>query len=298
MFTDIRFNLIERLPAPLRPYALLMRLDRPAGIFLLLLPALQSIALATRPHHVPDIMLMALFALGAVAMRGAGCIVNDLFDRELDARVERTALRPLAKGDISPRAAIIFAILLTCIGLAIVLAVNTQTLYWAAASLPLIIIYPLMKRFTWWPQAFLGLVFNWGALLGYVAVNGEIETPALWLYAACFFWTLAYDTTYAFQDVRDDEVVGIKSTARLLGPRGRRWVAAWYGLFILLLCAAGAAARLGLGFYIGMAIAALEIAHQFRFWRLESPATSLKAFKSNVLIGWIVLAAILAGQFQ
>jgi 4-hydroxybenzoate polyprenyltransferase len=288
---------VNRLPEPLRSYALLIRLDRPIGFWLLLFPAWWALALATPAGTLPSLDLMLAFLAGAIVMRGAGCIVNDLTDRKLDAAVERTATRPLASGAIKPWQALAFAALLLLTGLVIVLGMGHLTLIMAAASLPLILAYPFMKRITWWPQAFLGITFNWGVWLGTAAVLGELTLPSLLLYIACFFWTLGYDTIYAFQDIRDDEKAGIKSTARLFGDKAAGWVSLFYGLFWVGLVIAGAAAQLGLGFYIGMALCIRAIIEELRYWQQGDAHNSLVIFKSSSVLGWIVLFAILAGKF-
>ena len=216
-------NWIDRwVPAPVRPYLRLMRLDRPIGTWLLLLPAWWSLALAA--PRWPDLGLMALFALGAVVMRGAGCTVNDIADHKFDAQVARTAARPIPSGAVSVLQALCFLGLQLGIGLAILLCLNGAALAWGAASLLLVIPYPFMKRITWWPQAWLGLTFNWGALLGWVAVTGRLDAAPLALYAAGLFWTLGYDTIYAHQDKEDDILIGVKSTALRLGAATPAWL--------------------------------------------------------------------------
>lgn len=281
----------------MNPYFQLMRLDKPVGYWLLLFPGWWAIALATPHGQLPDWRLMALFFIGAVVMRGAGCIVNDLADRELDKKVARTATRPLASGAVKPWQAIALALFLTLIGLIIALVLKPLALLVAAASLPFIIAYPFMKRITWWPQVFLGFTFNWGVLLGTAAVTGTLTLSALVLYLASVFWTLGYDTIYAFQDIADDEKAGIKSSARRLGAAAPKWVGFFYGLFWVGAVAAGAFAYLGLGFYIGMALVLRAIVEELQFWRMQDAHSSLVMFKANAVIGGMLLAAIIAGKF-
>ncbi len=277
------------------PWIRLARLDKPTGYWLLLFPGWWSVALNTPHGQWPSLKLMILFFAGAVVMRAAGCCVNDVADREFDRRTERTRARPVACGEISVKAALIFAALLTLAGLLIVWQMGLPAVLCAAASLPLILAYPFMKRVTWWPQAFLGVTFNWGALVGSAAAAGTLTLPALILYVAGFFWTLGYDTIYAFQDIGDDEKTGVKSTARRLGRKARRWVSLWYGIFWLLLIAAGHAAQLGFGFYVGMGIVFLELTAQLNLWRMKDPHSSLTAFRANTILGWYALFSILAG---
>jgi 4-hydroxybenzoate polyprenyltransferase len=284
---------IEHLPERLRPYAVLARWDRPIGSWLLLLPGWWALALAP---GWPDFRLVALFALGAVAMRGAGCVINDLIDRDLDARVERTRQRPLASGRLGVPQALAFLALQSLVGALVLLAFNRFAIVLALASLPLIVIYPLMKRITWWPQAFLGITFNWGALVGWAAATGELAAPALLLYAAGFFWTLGYDTIYAHQDKTDDALIGIKSTARRLGAATPRWLWGFDGVTLVLLAAAGWSAGLGPGFYLLLLAVAGHFAWQIRTLELDDPRSCLRRFRSNRDLGLLVCLAILAGK--
>jgi 4-hydroxybenzoate polyprenyltransferase len=290
---DRQLGWVEHLPARLRPYAVLARWDRPIGTWLLLLPCWWSTALAPGG---PDVGLLALFALGAIAMRGAGCTINDLTDRRLDARVERTRHRPLASGALGLPQALAFLTLQLLVGLLVLLALNPFAIAVAFASVPLIVIYPLMKRITWWPQAVLGITFNWGALVGWAAMTGELAWPALTLYAAGFFWTLGYDTIYAHQDKVDDALVGVKSSARRLGAATVPWLWGFFAASALLLALAGAQAGLGPGFYVVLALVALHFAWQTRTIDIDDPASCLARFRSNRDAGLLVLAAILAGK--
>ncbi len=295
--TDIRLgDWIDRLlPAPVRPYARLMRLDRPIGTWLLLWPCLWSAALAADGVW-PNLWHMALFALGALVMRGAGCVVNDLYDRDIDPKVERTALRPLASGAVKPWQAGAFLLLLLLVGLAILLQFNALTIWIGAASLLLVFTYPLAKRFTYWPQLILGLTFNWGALLGWTSARGELAFAPLLLYAAGIFWTLGYDTIYAHQDKRDDALIGIKSLALYLGDRSRLWITGFYTAFLILLAAAGAAAGQGVVFYAALALPAAHAFWQLKTWRMDDPANCLARFRSNRDFGFLVFIAMGIGK--
>lgn len=284
------------LPAWARVYARLMRLDRPIGTWLLLWPCIWSAALAAPEGGGPDLWSLFLFALGAVVMRGAGCIVNDLWDRDIDPKVERTAGRPLASGALNPLRAILFLGALLAVGLAILLQFNALTVWIGIASLPLVLAYPLAKRFTYWPQFVLGLTFNWGAWLGWTAARGQIGAGALLLYLAGIFWTLGYDTIYAHQDKRDDALIGIKSLALYLGERSRPWMAAFYAAFLVLLALAGAASGVDWPFYPALLLPASHAAWQLGTWEMDDPANCLMRFRSNRDFGLFVLAAIQAGK--
>ncbi|MEK9660516.1 MAG: 4-hydroxybenzoate octaprenyltransferase [Alphaproteobacteria bacterium] len=292
-----RGNWVDRLFPPFpRPFVRLARFDRPIGTWLLLLPGWWAVALGAQPGAWPDLWLIVLFGIGAVLMRAAGCVINDLFDRDFDARVARTADRPIASGAIPVPRALVFMAVLMGISFAILLQFNLVTVIVGAASLALIVPYPLMKRITWWPQAWLGLTFNWGALLGWAAARGDLDTPCLVLYAAGFFWTLGYDTIYAHQDKEDDSLVGIKSTARLFGDRSRPWVAAFLIVFVALLAATGWLAGLGWPYYAGLAAGAAHLAWQVATIDFDDPRDCLAKFRSNRDFGLIVLAAIVAGR--
>jgi 4-hydroxybenzoate polyprenyltransferase len=280
------------LPAPLRPYAKLARLDRPIGTWLLLFPGWWAIALATPAGAWPDPLLIVLFALGAVAMRGAGCTINDITDRDFDRRVARTALRPLASGAVSVPQALSFLMLQLAVGLAVLLAMNWTAVLVGAASLPLIVIYPFMKRITWWPQAFLGITFNWGALLGWAAATGSLDWPALALYAGGIAWTLAYDTIYAHQDKEDDALIGVKSTARLFGQRSRPWILFFSAVAVVIWALALALADVRWPGWIGLALAAGHLAWQAHTVNFDDPADCLRKFKSNRVVGWVLFLGL------
>lgn len=281
------------LPARARPYAYLMRLDRPIGTWLLLLPGWWSLALAAPlAHDVGHVLWLGiLFGVGAVMMRGAGCAVNDICDRDLDAQVARTATRPLVTGAVTPRAAMMLVMMLSLVGLVIVLQMNIAVLLMAILSLPFIVIYPLMKRITWWPQFFLGLTFNFGALMGWVAVTGGLSLAPILMYVGGIFWTLGYDTIYAHMDRMDDDVVGVKSSARALGTLTRPAVAMFYMVATILFFAAGVVAD-GLSFplVIGMAIVAALFAWQVSELDIDDPRGCLRLFRFNREQGFVILA--------
>lgn len=288
--------LLNLLPAALQPYARLARLDKPAGFMLLLFPAWWAQTLATLDGEIPNLWIFILFFIGAVVMRAAGCAVNDVFDHKLDAQVERTRHRPIASGEIKPWQGIAFACGCCIIGLLIVLQMGGLSFWLAVASLPLIALYPLMKRITWWPQVFLGIIFNWGAMMGFAAIQHTLPIASFVLYAACFFWTLSYDTIYAFQDKADDEVAGIKSTARVLGDNAKKTIIIWSALSFALLLLAGAMSGLSPLFYVGMLVALIYMGWTLKNWRMEDSASSLASFQANTTFGWIVLAAMVLGR--
>jgi 4-hydroxybenzoate polyprenyltransferase len=243
----------------------------------------------------PDVTLLALFAVGAVAMRGAGCTINDLVDRRFDRQVARTRNRPLASGRLGVREALIFAALQCLVGLAVLLCLDRAAALIALASVPLIVAYPFMKRVTWWPQAFLGVTFNWGVLVGYAQVTGGLDLAALLLYAAGIAWTLGYDTIYAHQDKADDLLIGVRSTALRLGDATPRWLWGFYGATLVLLGLAGLAAGKTFMFDLGLVAAAVLMARQIEDIDLDDPADCLARFRANRTVGLVVFAALVAG---
>jgi 4-hydroxybenzoate polyprenyltransferase len=285
----------RRLPPPLRPYARLARLDRPIGTWLLLFPGWWGIALAS--PRWPDPILLLLFGIGAIAMRGAGCTLNDIADRSYDGQVARTRLRPLPSGAVSVRQAVLFLLVQLTIGAAVLFSLNRITIVLGAAVLGLIGTYPFMKRITYWPQVFLGLNFNWGALIGWTAVTGVLAWPPLLLYVGGVFWTLGYDTIYAHQDKEDDIRIGVKSSAIALGVDTRPWLFVFYGFAFLLWGAAGYAAGLGAMFWIGLTAAAMQLGRQAAVVATDDPVDCLRKFRSNRYVGWLMLAGIVAGHF-
>jgi 4-hydroxybenzoate polyprenyltransferase len=280
------------LPPRWRDYALLARLDRPIGSWLLFWPCAWSVALA---GALPgDWRLLLWLGLGAVAMRGAGCVYNDIVDRDLDAKVERTRARPIASGRVSPGAAWAWLVVLCLIGLVVLLQLPLLAQLIALGSLALVAAYPFMKRITWWPQAWLGLVFTWGALVGWPAATGGFDWPALALYAGAFWWVMGYDTIYALQDVEDDAIAGVKSSARRLGARARPGIAIFY---TLSLAGLGSALWLRLPdplVLAGLIPAALHFAWQTVTLDPADGANALHRFRSNRFAGLLIFMAALA----
>ncbi len=260
-----RDNWVDRYaPDSWRPYLRLMRLDRPIGTWLLLFPCWWSLALAEidegLPH--PSLWYMMLFAIGATVMRGAGCAYNDYVDRDYDAQVARTASRPIPSGQVTPEDALVLVGVLGFIGLAVLLQFNWFTVFLGASSLLLVLIYPFMKRFTYWPQVVLGLAFNWGALVGWAADEGSLELAAVALYFGAVAWTIGYDTIYAHQDTEDDLMLGLKSTALKFGEESPTWVGAFYSIAIVLWTIAGFLAGAHLIFFLALALVGLQLAWQ------------------------------------
>jgi len=288
-------------PPAARPYLRLARFDRPIGAWLLLWPCWWSLALAAAAGYGdaapwPDTILLLLFAAGAFVMRGAGCTFNDIVDRDFDAAVARTRGRPIPSGAVSVRNAKLFMIALALIGLLILLSLSEIAILLGILSLGLVALYPFTKRFTYWPQVFLGLAFNWGALMGWAAASGGLALPAITLYIGGIFWTLHYDTIYAHQDKEDDVLIGVKSTALRLGTKTKPFLVFFAAAALLLILYAGWMVALGPFFYAGLAIAAIHAAWQIATLDTENSANCLERFKSNQLFGFIIFMAIVAGH--
>ncbi len=286
---------VGKLPGSLVPYAILARLDRPIGAWLLFLPGLWSILLPRAPWG-ETIRLIILFAIGSVVMRSAGCVVNDMWDRKIDRMVERTAGRPLASGALSMRQAALFLVFLLAIGLGVLLNLGRAAQLLGASSLILVALYPAAKRVTWWPQAMLGITFGFGAPLGYVAATGHFNLAALALYGGVFFWILGYDTIYAHQDREDDALVGVRSTARLFAETSVPFLIVCYGLTVLLLVLAGFLAGLSPWFLPVLALPAWLLGRQVTGLDINNPKLCLALFKSNKWVGLSVALAFLAGR--
>jgi len=293
-------NWVDRFaPRRLQPWLKLGRFDRPAGAWLLLLPGWQGIALAgAQAGAPPDPVLLVKFAVGAFLMRAAGCAWNDILDRDIDAKVARTAARPVASGQISVKQALLFAALCSLLSFALLVTMPRTAIILGVASLALVAAYPLMKRITWWPQAWLGLTFNWGALLGYAAVTDQLALPSILLYASGLFWTLGYDTIYAIQDMEDDALAGVKSSARRLGAGAPRAILWFYGLAALLAFAAAYAAHLGPLFLAFGLLYALHLFRQAAQVRMDNPALALKLFRSNRDAGLILAFGLAMGLWN
>jgi len=319
-------NWVDRhAPAVLRPWLKLGRFDRPTPVWLLILPGWQGIALAAAMvGHTPNLWLLGLFFVGAALMRAAGCAYNDIVDRDIDAKVARTAGRPIPSGQISVGAAWAFVIGCSLASLVILLSLNLLSIALGIGSLALVAIYPFMKRITWWPQAWLGLTFNWGALLGFAAASGglplldwarlELATggrvlpspqlvgflalPAWLLYASGVFWTLGYDTIYAVQDLEDDALAGVKSSARRLGAAAPRAVFAFYVVALALVALAGWTATLGWLFWPFLGAYGLALLVQPRRLKLDEPRRALRLFKLNARAGLLLFLALTVGFWR
>jgi 4-hydroxybenzoate polyprenyltransferase len=292
---DATGNWVDGLAPPAaRPYLRLSRLDRPIGSWLLLMPCWWSLGLAgMRTEHFPSLLTIALFFIGAFAMRGAGCTWNDLVDRDLDGLVERTRSRPIPSGQVSVAQATAFMVAQALIGFLVLIQFNRFTVLTGLASLLVVVIYPFMKRITYWPQIFLGLAFSWGALMGWPAAFGRLDAPALMLYAGSISWVIGYDTIYAHQDREDDLMIGIKSTALLFGENTRPMLAGFCAGAVVLIGIAGLMAGGGLIFVLGMIAFAAHLAWQVLRLDIDDSAHCLKLFKSNRDAGLILFGAML-----
>lgn len=295
--TDIRLNgWTGRLPEPWRSYALLARLDRPVGTWLLFLPGVWGIFLANGATLAARVKYTLLFAAGSLVMRSAGCVVNDIWDRDLDARVARTAGRPLASGALSVKQALrCLAALLAC-GLAVLLALPRICWELAPPALLLVALYPAAKRVTWWPQLVMGFTFGFGAPMGYAAAAGKINRTGLLLYAAVIFWQFGFDTIYGFQDMEDDARIGVRSTSRLMESQAKPFLRTCYGAALLALALTGLRAGLGAPFWIVLAPAAFLLLRQAWIVDPRDPPLCLRLFRQNVPIGLLIALAFIAGR--
>jgi 4-hydroxybenzoate polyprenyltransferase len=294
---DATGNWVDTLaPQWSRPYLRLARLDRPIGSWLLLLPCWWSAALAAGvTHNISRLpLVVVLFLVGAFAMRGAGCTWNDITDRDLDAKVERTRSRPIPAGQVSVRQALAFLAVQALIGLLVLLQFNRFAVATGIASLVIVAVYPFMKRITWWPQVVLGVAFSWGALMGFAVILGRIDAAALLLYAGSIAWVIGYDTIYAHQDADDDALIGVKSTARLFGAHTRQALIVFYGLAVALIGLAMWLAGAGLPAWIGLAAFAAHLAWQIGRLQISDPALCLRIFRSNRDAGLLLFVGLLA----
>lgn len=297
--SDIRTDawILRIAPGSWRPYLRLIRADRPIGTWLLLIPCLWTVTIASDVAGlgVPNPWFIVLFAIGSFVMRGAGCVINDLWDREIDASVARTAARPIASGEVSVTAGLVFLGGLLAVGLVVLLQFNISAIILGVASLSLVATYPLMKRITYWPQAFLGLTFNWGALLAWAAVQGTINEVALMIYLACMLWTLGYDTIYGHQDKEDDIHVGVKSSSIKLGEKTKPFVMAVYAGTAVLLGVVGSTVGMNWIYYTALAIVAVQFTWQVMTLDIDNPDNCLARFKSNRDAGLIIFIGCLLG---
>ena len=294
---DATGNWVDTLaPSAARPYLRLARLDRPIGSWLLLMPCWWSLGLAgMKARELPSAWYVLLFFIGAFAMRGAGCTWNDLVDRDLDAKVERTRSRPIPSGQVTPTQAAIFMGVQALVGLAVLLQFNRYTILCGIASLGVIVIYPFMKRITYGPQIVLGLAFSWGALMGWAAEYGDLGRPAALLYLGSIFWVIGYDTIYAHQDKEDDALVGVKSTARLFGDSTKSWLIGLYGGALILMASAFSAAQVPVVAMAGLLAAGAHMARQIFVLDIEDPDQCLRLFRSNNTVGWLIFLGLVGG---
>lgn len=293
----VRHTLPERLvqsaPKKLQPYLRLMRLDKPIGTWLVMLPGAWSIALAAEPGCLPDLKLLGMYAAGALLMRGAGCTINDMWDRDIDKKVERTKNRPLACGELTMFDALVFTGGQLALSTLILLQLNWYTIVLGASSVTLVTLYPAMKRFTYWPQVMLGLTINWGALMGWAAVKGTCDWSAvLPLYAAAMSWTLIYDTIYAHQDKMDDAVIGMKSTALKFGGKTKRYLWVFSTSMVGNLILAGLASGQCWPFYLATAATGAHLARQIYTLNMDDPHDCARKFVSNRHVGFLVFLGI------
>ncbi len=289
-------NWVDRFaPLAIRPYMRLARLDRPIGTWLLLWPCLWSIALADLANgdRVPSIWLLILFSIGAIVMRGAGCVYNDLVDKDFDGRVERTRSRPIPSGQVSVRNARIYMISLSLVGFLVLIQLNWISIKLGILSLAIVAIYPFMKRFTYWPQIFLGLAFSWGALMGWAAVRAEVTLVSVILYASAISWTIGYDTIYAHQDKEDDALLGLKSTALKFGESTKSWLSLFFGLALALLALCGWLLATGMVYWLGLTAATAHGIWQITTLDIADRDNCLRRFRSNRDFGLIIFCTIL-----
>ena len=285
---------VERwLPASWRPYARLCRLDRPVGTWLTLLPCLAALVQAAGGWPTP--WRLFIFSLGALLMRGVGCTINDICDRDLDHQVERTRFRPLTSGQLTLKNALYFLLgqLLVCALL--LFAINEYSRWLAVALLPIVAIYPLCKRFTYWPQIVLGIGFNWGMLMAWSDTRGHVPLAAVAMWVGAVLWQVGYDSIYAYVDVRDDLKVGVRSTAMRFGERGRLWIGGFYAATLALWVYAGAAMGLHAGYHVVIAAIAVHFAWQMKVFDLARPDRNFMLFRANMAAGVMLIIATLAG---
>jgi 4-hydroxybenzoate polyprenyltransferase len=291
-----RGNWVDRfLPSRARPYARLARLDRPIGWWLLMWPCWWSTMLAMDSvdgSPLPVLPILILFMIGAIVMRGAGCTFNDIIDRKIDAQVARTRSRPIPSGQVSVVGALVFMVVLGLIGLLVLIQFDSFTILLGMASLATVVIYPFLKRFTNWPQIGLGISFSWGALMGWSALFGDIDPPAIILYVGCICWVIGYDTIYALQDKEDDTLAGVRSTARLFGDHAKRLIVVSFACATALFAVAFFLAEAEIAAFVGLALGAIHFVWQVRTLDTDDPERCLRIFRSNRDYGWILFAGL------
>lgn len=292
------------LPQSIWPFAQLARWDRPIGIWLLMWPCWWSTAMAASAHARPGAPLLEvlpspwslfLFLAGAVAMRGAGCTYNDIADEDIDEKVARTRSRPLPSGKVTRKQAWMFLLLQCAVRLVVLLQFNLFTVLLGIASLLVVAIYPFMKRFTDWPQLFLGFAFSWGALMGWAAHFGSLELSPILLYFGSILWVVGYDTLYAHQDKEDDALIGVRSTARLFGKKTKQWLVALYGGAFVFFIVAFAHAAVPMPALAGVLAAGAHMVRQIKVLDIDNPGQCLALFKSNTMVGWLIFLGLIGG---
>ncbi|XP_063908334.1 4-hydroxybenzoate polyprenyltransferase, mitochondrial [Zophobas morio] len=289
-------RLVAGAPTSVQPYLKLMRLDRPIGTWLLFWPCGWGIASAAPAGCFPDPYMLALFGTGAVIMRGAGCTINDMWDRDIDSKVARTKDRPLVSGDVSMKAAWVFLAGQLSLGLGVLLQLNWYSVFLGASSLGLVITYPLMKRFTYWPQFVLGLTFNWGVLLGHSAIKGYVDLPiCLPLYVAAVCWTIIYDTIYAHQDRDDDSRLGIKSTALKFDRDTKLWLSGFSAVMMGGVVASGILNEMAWPYYASVALVGTHLVSQLTTLDIDNASDCSNKFISNAQVGLILFCGIVLG---
>ncbi|KAL8620370.1 hypothetical protein ACOMHN_012995 [Nucella lapillus] len=294
-FSALHKAILEASPLSLKPYLKLIRFDKPIGTMLLLWPCTWSIALAADPGHLPDPWILTLFGVGAFFMRGAGCIINDMWDTDFDKKVERTKQRPLASGELTHRQALVFLASQLSISLGILLQLNNYSILLGCASMVLVVFYPLAKRYTYWPQIMLGLTLNWGVLLAWSGLKGSLDLNVAPLYLACVLYTIFYDTIYSHQDKYDDMLIGVKSTALKLGDQTKPWLTGFSTLMIGGLGLTGLMCDQTWPYYVGVTAVAAHLVHQLYTVDLNSADDCAAKFRSNSNLGLFLFLCIAAG---
>ncbi|XP_060527434.1 4-hydroxybenzoate polyprenyltransferase, mitochondrial [Cylas formicarius] len=289
-------RLVDNAPQKIKPYLKLIRLDKPTGTWLLFWPCSWGIASAAIPGCFPDPYMLVLFGTGALIMRGAGCTINDMWDRDIDSKVQRTRDRPLVNNDVTLKQSFIFLGGQLSLGLGVLLQLNWYSVFLGASSLVLVATYPLMKRYTYWPQLMLGFTFNWGALLGYSAVKGYLDASCVPLYLAGVCWTIVYDTIYAHQDKTEDLRIGIKSTAIKFDQHTKEWLSGFSATMVANLLLSGYLAAQTWPYYAAVGVAASHLAHQIATLDVASVKDCSQKFASSARIGSFLFAGIVLGN--
>lgn len=293
--SDIQHNdwVVRYLPSAWQPYARIARLDRPVGTWLTLLPCIAALIQAA--GGMPELGRLLVFCLGALLMRSVGCTINDIWDRDVDKHVERTRYRPLTSGQLSLKQAVVFLLLQLLLAATLLFFINTYSRWLAVALVPLVIIYPLCKRFTHWPQAVLGAAFNWGMLMAWSDTTNTVPLAAVAMWLGAVTWQIGYDTMYAYTDINDDRRLGLKSTAIRFGDRGKAWLSGFYGATLLLWGYGGWAMGMGWGYAVVLALIAAHFIWQLAIFDVNNPARSFYLFRANMLTAVLLVVAAGAG---